>query len=110
MINKRQSTPQSQDSTENLYSENRWPYFRKGIVASLSWSLEDVTAAKMCNCQKAQKSCPMDAQCLTSAVVYNATVTASDGDVRTYTESTDRKFKDRLYEHRSDANNRSHMQ
>ena len=69
---------------------------------------EDVKASKMCNCQKGQKSCPVDAQCLTSAVVYKATVTASDGDVKTYTGSTDRKFKERLYEHRTDANNRSH--
>ena len=69
---------------------------------------EDVKASKMCNCQKGQKSCPVDAQCLTSAVVYKATVTASDGDVRTYTGSTDRKFKERLYENRTDANNRSH--
>ena len=69
---------------------------------------QDLTNAKMCNCQKGQKNCPVDAKCLTSAVVYKATVTASDGDVRTYTGSTDRKFKDRLYEHRTDTNNRSH--
>ena len=69
---------------------------------------EDVKASKTCNCQKGQKSCPVDAQCLTRAVVNKATVTASDGDVRTHTGSTDRKFKERLYEHRTDANNRSH--
>ena len=57
---------------------------------------------EMCNCQKGQKICPVDARCLTSAVVYKATVTANDGDVRTYTGSTDRKLKERLYEHRTD--------
>ena len=62
----------------------------------------------MCNCLKALKSCPVGAKCLTSAVVYKATATASDGDVKTYSGSTDRKFKERFYEHRTNANNRSH--
>ena len=58
----------------------------------------------MCNCQKGLK----EFECLTSAVVYIDTVT-SDCDVRMYTGSTDRKFKERLYEQRTDANNRSHI-
>ena len=33
---------------------------------------------------------------------------ASDGDVRTYTGLTKRKFKDRLYEHNADTNNSNH--
>ena len=37
-----------------------------------------------------------------------ATVTASDGEVKTYTGLTKRAFKDRLYEHRNDANNPKH--
>ena len=43
-----------------------------------------------------------------TAVVYKAIVSVSDSDVRTYTGSTDRKFKERLYKHKTDANNRSH--
>ena len=61
-----------------------------------------------CATAKSGKTDALWAKCLTSAVVYKATVTASDGEVRTYTGSTDRNFKERLYEHRTDANKRSH--
>ena len=47
----------------------------------------------------------LDSKCLTESIVYKATVTVSDGDVRTYTGLTKSKFKDRLYEHNTDANN-----
>ena len=53
-------------------------------------------------------NCPLGGKCLTESIVYKATVTASDGDVRTYTGLTKRKFKDRLYEHNTDANNSNH--
>ena len=77
------------------------PRVQRGLVSShiskiLNKRRENKTTTKMCICQKGQKSCPVDAKCLTSAVVYKATVTASDGDVRKYTGSTDRKFKERL--------------
>lgn len=55
---------------------------------------------------RSAKDLPVNLKCLTS--VYKATVTASDGVVRTYMGSTDRQLKERLYEHRTDANNRSH--
>ena len=48
-------------------------------------------------------SCPAGGECLTSAVVYKAT-----GAVITYTDSTERKFKDRQYEHSTDDNTSSH--
>ena len=59
---------------------------------------------KECNCQKGVKSCPIGGKCQTRAIVYKATIRSDDGDERTYTGCTDRKFKERLYEHRTDAN------
>ena len=61
---------------------------------------------KECNCQKGVKSCPIEGKCQTSALVYKATITAEDGDTRTYTGCTDRKFKERHYEHTADMKKR----
>ena len=65
---------------------------------------------KECNCKKGENSCPIGGKCQTSALVYKATITAEDGEVRTYTGSTDRKFKERYYEHTSDAKHRENRQ
>ena len=48
---------------------------------------------KECNCKNGVNSCPLNGKCLKRAIVYKATVTAEDGDIRTYTSSTDRTFK-----------------
>jgi len=61
---------------------------------------------KECNCKKGTGSCPIGGKCQTSALVYKATITANDGEIRTYTGCTDRKFKDRHYEHTADMKNR----
>ena len=53
-------------------------------------------------------NCPLGGKCLSESIVYKARVTASDGEVKTYTGLTKRTFKDRLYEHRNDANNPKH--
>ena len=59
----------------------------------------------MCNCQGGTQNCPVGGMCLTSCVVYEATVTqTTTGQKETYTGVTGRKFKDRLYEHRTDRN------
>ena len=63
------------------------------------------TNAKNCNCQAGIDSCPLLGKCLTKAVVYKATVTAGDDEVRTYIGSTDRTFKERYYGHTSDMRN-----
>ena len=55
-----------------------------------------------CNCKKGVASCPIGGKCMTSALVYHATIETDDGDIRTYTGCTDRKFKDRHYEHVGD--------
>ena len=49
------------------------------------------------------ESCPLDGKCQVSAIVYKATVTADDGEVKTYTGCTDRTFKKRHYGHTSDS-------
>ena len=49
-------------------------------------------------------NCPLGGKCLTESIVYKATVTASDGDVRTYTGLTKHKFKD----YNTDATNSNH--
>ena len=50
-------------------------------------------------------SCPVQGQCKASGVVYQATVTElPSGKKETYTGVTGRAFKDRLYEHWTDAN------
>ena len=60
---------------------------------------------RMCNCQGGTQNCPVGGKCLTSCVVYEATVTQkTTGQKETYTGVTNRKFKDRLYEHRTDRN------
>ena len=50
-------------------------------------------------------SCPVQGQCKASGVVCQATVTElPSGKKETYTGVTGRAFKDRLYEHWTDAN------
>ena len=58
------------------------------------------------NFQKRVELCPIGGKCQIRAIVCKATIKSEDGDVRPYTGCTDRKFKERLYEHRTDANNR----
>ena len=52
------------------------------------------------------ETCPLEGKCQIDAIVYKATVTASDGEVKTYTGCTDRTFKQRHYGHMSDFKNR----
>ena len=59
-----------------------------------------------CNCQGGPQNCPVGGSCQTPCVVYEATVTeVASGKKETYTGVTSRRFKDRLYEHRTDMNN-----
>ena len=59
-----------------------------------------------CNCQKGPDTCPAQGKCLTSQVVYRATVTETgSGETETYTGLTGNTFKDRWYGHNSDMNN-----
>ena len=53
---------------------------------------------RKCNCPK-KKVCPLNGQCLEKNVVYQATVTSSDGVSETYIGLTAPRFKDRLANH-----------
>ena len=60
-----------------------------------------------CNFMGGPTSCPVQGQCQATGVVYQATVTEiPSGHTESYTGVTARSFKDRLYEHRTDANSR----
>ena len=51
-------------------------------------------------------TCPVDGNCQATGVVYQASVTElGSGQVETYTGTTARRFKDRLYEHNTNMNN-----
>ena len=59
-----------------------------------------------CNCRGGLQSCPVGGSCQAKGVVYEATVTElASGNKETYTGVTARRFKDRLYEHRTDMSN-----
>ena len=54
-----------------------------------------------CNCRH-KTTCPLNGQCLTSGVIYQATVTEQDsGKEETYTGITDNQFKTRFNNHNS---------
>ena len=63
---------------------------------------------KKCICQAGVDSCPLGRECLTKTVIYKATVTADDGEVRTYTGCIEPQFKKRLYRHCSDTSKRKY--
>ena len=56
-----------------------------------------------CNCRGGPATCPLDGQCQTKELVYQATVTRTDtGQVETYTGLTGGTFKIRFNKHMSD--------
>ena len=67
---------------------------------------QSVTPPAKCNCQKGIQHCPVEGRCLTTGVVYKATVTSQTG-CEYYTGLTSRSFKVRRKEHNSDFNNRN---
>ena len=67
---------------------------------------QSVTPPAKCNCQKGIQHCPVEGRCLTTGVVYKATVTSQAG-CEYYTGLTSRSFKVRRKEHNSDFNNRN---
>ena len=57
---------------------------------------------KTCNCRKAA-DCPLQGNCLVSAIIYKATVTTPGSDVKQfYVGNTSTTFKKRFYNHTSD--------
>ena len=56
---------------------------------------------------KGIETCPLQGKCLTSSVVYKATVNTNVGETRTYTGCMDSTFKKRHYGHVADTKIRS---
>ncbi len=64
-----------------------------------------VTNNRDCNCRNATL-CPMEGKCLTSSIIYQASVTRSDNyKTETYVGLTENAFKTRYNSHRSSFNN-----
>ena len=59
-----------------------------------------------CNCRK-DRDCPLQGKCLTSSVVYQATVTPDTGKEENYIGLTSNTFKQRWSQHKCSFNNKS---
>ena len=62
---------------------------------------------KKCNC-RSKNFCPLDGACLTKNIVYEATVTASSGNARTYISMTEHEFKTRYNNHKLSFKDQKH--
>ena len=77
----------------------------KQIIASHNKAILDqnntptTTTQKNCNCRK-NKTCPLDGQCQTESIIYQATVTRHDNNKEeTYVGLTENTFKTRYNGH-----------
>ena len=68
---------------------------------------ETTDSEKTCNCRN-KALCPLDGKCLTSNVIYEATVTTTSGTTRTYIGMTENDFKTRFNNHKLSFRNRNH--
>ena len=62
---------------------------------------------KKCNCRN-KNLCPLDGACLTKNIIYEATVTATSGNTRTYIGMTEHEFKTRYNNHKLSFKDRKH--
>ena len=62
---------------------------------------------KKCNC-RSKNLCPLDGACLTKNIIYEATVTTSSGNTRTYIGMTEHEFKTRYNNHKLSFKDRKH--
>ena len=60
-------------------------------------SVANPDSVKTCSCRDGVQSCPLDGKCLTECIVYKATLTANDGEMKTCIGPTEDPFKKRLY-------------
>jgi hypothetical protein len=64
---------------------------------------------KKCSCPAKEKvNCPLDNECLTSEIVYQADVSSTDGALKHYIGLTEPTFKERFYTHRKTFKNRAY--
>ncbi|KAJ8040081.1 hypothetical protein HOLleu_14275 [Holothuria leucospilota] len=61
----------------------------------------------MCNC-RGKDSCPLVGKCLTTALVYKATVSGCGVEPKTYIGISGGPFKQRYYNHRKSFNHQKH--
>ena len=57
------------------------------------------SSEKKCNCRN-KNLCPLDGTCLTKNIIYEATVTTTSGNSRTYIGMTENEFKTRYNNHK----------
>ena len=62
---------------------------------------------KKCNCGN-KSLCPLDGVCLTKNIIYEATVTTTSGNKRTYIGMTEHEFKTRYNNHKLSFKDRKH--
>ena len=62
---------------------------------------------KKCNCRN-KNLCPLDGACLTKNIIYEATVTTTSGNTRTYIGMTEHEFKTRYNNHKLSFKDRKH--
>ena len=65
------------------------------------------TPVRSCNCRQPQ-CCPLDGKCLSTSIVYKASVTAPDRPTKVYYGLTEGTFKARYANHVSSIKNQSH--
>ena len=61
---------------------------------------------RLCNCRR-KNECPLEGKCLSSNVIYQATVTTESGTKDNYVGLTSNTFKQRLAQHRSSFKNKA---
>ena len=66
-----------------------------------------VSNERKCNCRN-KDLCPLDGACLTSNVIYEATVTTTTGDTKTYIGMTEHEFKTRYNNHKLSFRDQKH--
>ena len=68
---------------------------------------DDVENERKCNCRN-KDICPLDGECLTGNVIYEATVTTTSGDTKTYIGMAENSFKTRYNNHKLSFKDRKH--
>ena len=76
----------------------------KSILKPIENANSVSTKDRNCNCRD-KAMCPLNGNCLTTSLVYQATVKVQGRKQETYVGLTEGTFKDRYSNHKSDFNN-----
>lgn len=74
---------------------------------TLEASVPDQQRTNNCNCRD-RANCPMDGDCLSTNVIYQATVKEDEGNTETYIGLTETSFKTRYNNHKLSFNNKKY--